>query len=63
MEIKCTVEEFGQLVRGCEKGACYDCALVNLCGPDRRGKIETYVVEVTSPPAQEETTSQEEPQE
>lgn len=63
MEIKCTVEEFGQLVRGCEKGACYACALVELCGIDRTGKIENFVTEATAPQAQAETTAQEEQQE
>ncbi len=59
MEIKCTVEEFGQIVRGCQEGACYACALTKLCGfdqsnRDRTGKIERFIVEVTPPPAKEE---------
>lgn len=34
MKIKCTVKEFGQLVRACEKGTCYTCALRELCRQD-----------------------------
>ena len=31
MRIFCTVKEFGQLVRGCEKVDCYRCALDVIC--------------------------------
>lgn len=46
MEIKCTVEEFGKIVRRCNSGTCYSCAFADLCGEHVDGKIERYVSEV-----------------
>ena len=31
VKIYCTVKEFGQLVRGCEKSSCINCALNTIC--------------------------------
>ena len=31
MKIYCTVEEFGQIVRGCARSTCYSCALNDVC--------------------------------
>ena len=44
MRIICTVKEFGQLVRGCEKRSCYNCPLEEVCSanPDTNG-IEDFV--------------------
>lgn len=42
MKIVCTVEEFGKLVRGCEKLGCYNCPLNDICG-DSDGKIEKFI--------------------
>ncbi len=46
MEIKCTVEEFGKIVRRCNGGACFSCAFSDLCGEYADGKIERYVSEI-----------------
>lgn len=45
MKIKCTVKEFGQLVRACEKGTCYTCALRDLCkqDPENERSIEDFI--------------------
>ena len=44
MKISCTVKEFGQLVRGCEKRSCYNCPLEDVCNanPDANG-IESFI--------------------
>lgn len=47
MEIKCTVEEFGKIVRRCSAASCYSCAFADLCGEIEDGKIERYVSEIT----------------
>lgn len=49
MKIYCTVKEFGQLVRACEKGQCYACALRDVCAVDT-GKthcIEDFITAET----------------
>lgn len=47
MKIYCTVEEFGQIVRGCARASCYQCALHDVCNADefQEGvpKIEQFV--------------------
>ena len=45
MKIKCTVKEFGQLVRACEKGTCFNCALRELCKQDGENErtIEDFI--------------------
>lgn len=44
MKIICTVKEFGQIVRGCEKRSCYQCPLEDVCGDHPEGNgIEQFV--------------------
>lgn len=51
MKISCTVKEFGQLVRGCERAECWKCPLETICktetegiGSGSRGKgIEQFI--------------------
>ena len=45
MKIYCTVKEFGQLVRACEKGTCYTCALRAACkaNPENERTIEDFI--------------------
>lgn len=45
MKIHCTVQEFGKLVRACEKGTCYSCAFRDFCGKCEAGKegIESFI--------------------
>lgn len=44
MKIVCTVKEFGQLVRGCEKRSCYQCPLEEICGDHPEGNgIEQFI--------------------
>lgn len=45
MKIHCTVKEFGQIVRACEKGSCYSCALKDICsaGPEDGCRIEDFI--------------------
>jgi len=49
MKIYCTVKEFGQLVRACEKGQCYACALRDVCRAesDNHKHIEDFVTDET----------------
>ena len=42
MKIYCTVKELGRLVRACEKGQCYNCALRDVC---RAGELEQKTIE------------------
>lgn len=43
MKISCTVKEFAQIVRGCEKNSCYNCPLSEVCGGDKEKGIEQFV--------------------
>lgn len=43
MRIVCTVKEFGQLVRGCEKNDCYHCTLSDVCNDGEDGGIEKFI--------------------
>lgn len=43
MKISCTVKEFGQIVRGCEKASCYQCPISEVCGGDKGSGIERFV--------------------
>lgn len=43
MKISCTVKEFGQLVRGCEKSSCYNCPLIEVCGGNKENGIEQFI--------------------
>ena len=49
MKIYCTVKEFGQLVRACEKGQCYACALRAACkaNPENERTIEDFITAET----------------
>lgn len=49
MKIYCTVKEFGQLVRACEKGQCYACALRDVCRADGENHktIEDFITAET----------------
>ena len=49
MKIYCTVKEFGQLVRACEKGQCYACALRDVCAADLENthRIEDFITAET----------------
>ncbi len=49
MKIYCTVKELGQLVRACEKGQCYACALRDICREELEGHllIEDFVTAET----------------
>lgn len=49
MKIYCTVKEFGQLVRACEKGQCYNCALRDVCRADEMEQktIEDFITAET----------------
>ena len=49
MKIYCTVKEFGQLVRACEKGACYTCVMRAACkaDPENPKTIEYFVAAET----------------
>lgn len=38
MRITCTVEEFGKIVRGCERAECWKCPLESLC-KDEAGSV------------------------
>ena len=42
MKISCTVKEFGQIVRGCEKCSCYNCPLIEICGDKEKG-VEQFI--------------------
>lgn len=59
MKIYCTVKEFGQLVRACEKGQCYNCALRDVC---RSGELEQKTIEdfVTAETIEKEDAEDEE---
>ena len=45
MKIYCTVKEFGQLERACEKSQCYSCALREVCKADQEypRRIEDFI--------------------
>lgn len=43
MKISCTVKEFGQIVRGCEKCSCYNCPMADVCN-GREGGIEQFII-------------------
>lgn len=49
MKIYCTVKEFGQIVRACEKGQCYNCALRDVCRADEMEQktIEDFITAET----------------
>jgi hypothetical protein len=49
MKIYCTVKEIGQLVRACEKGQCYACALRAACkaNPEKAKTIEDFITAET----------------
>lgn len=43
MKIKCTIPEFGRVVRDCQDGYCSSCALRSLCNKDAGEGIEILV--------------------
>lgn len=49
MKIYCTVKQFGQLVRACEKGTCYTCVLRAACkaDPENPKTIEDFITAET----------------
>lgn len=48
MKIKCTIPEFGRIVRDCQDGYCSSCALRSLCNKEEGRGIE-YLVEEIEP--------------
>lgn len=46
MKIKCTIPEFGRIVRDCQGAYCLSCALQSLCNKDEGRGVECLVEEI-----------------